>query len=65
MMFVGTIGKLRLQVPWKRLGWDPIIVALEDVVVTSGPREDAEVSEDGSFFLQQQKDLISYLYWHC
>ncbi|GAQ80498.1 Vacuolar protein sorting-associated protein [Klebsormidium nitens] len=38
----GTIGKLQLQVPWKRLGWDPIIVALEDVVVTSGPREDAE-----------------------
>eukprot|EP00897_Mesotaenium_endlicherianum_P002992 jgi/Mesen1/2720/ME000168S01779 len=38
----GGIGRLRLQVPWKKLGWEPIVVSLEDITICTGPREDHE-----------------------
>ncbi|CAA7410692.1 unnamed protein product [Spirodela intermedia] len=27
----GKIGKLSIRIPWKKLGWDPIVIVLEDV----------------------------------
>ncbi|GBG69822.1 hypothetical protein CBR_g4651 [Chara braunii] len=38
----GSIGKLQLQVPWKKLGWEPLIVTLKDVVLCAGPWDDSE-----------------------
>ncbi|CAD6266384.1 unnamed protein product [Miscanthus lutarioriparius] len=26
----GRIGKLSIRIPWKKLGWDPIIIVIED-----------------------------------
>ncbi|CAM0910801.1 unnamed protein product [Alopecurus aequalis] len=38
----GRIGKLSIKIPWKKLGWDPIIIVIEDVFVCACPREDSE-----------------------
>ncbi|PNT66537.1 hypothetical protein BRADI_3g13757v3 [Brachypodium distachyon] len=38
----GRIGKLSIRIPWKKLGWDPIIIVIEDVFVCACPREDSE-----------------------
>ncbi|KAM3191147.1 hypothetical protein ACQJBY_068843 [Aegilops geniculata] len=38
----GRIGKLSIKIPWKKLGWDPIIIVIEDVFVCAYPREDSE-----------------------
>ena len=40
--FAGRIGKLSIRIPWKKLGWDPIIFVIEDVFVCACPREDSE-----------------------
>ncbi|KAL6856895.1 hypothetical protein ACP4OV_018277 [Aristida adscensionis] len=42
----GRIGKLSIRIPWKKLGWDPIIIVIEDVFVCACPREDSEWSSD-------------------
>ncbi|KAJ1266962.1 hypothetical protein BS78_07G020000 [Paspalum vaginatum] len=42
----GRIGKLSIRIPWKKLGWDPIIIVIEDVFVCAGPREDSEWKSD-------------------
>lgn len=38
----GVIGKLKVQVPWKKLGWDPILISLEDVFICACPRDEFE-----------------------
>ncbi|XP_058105019.1 intermembrane lipid transfer protein VPS13 isoform X6 [Magnolia sinica] len=40
----GRVGKLSIKIPWKKLGWDPIIIVLEDVFVCACPRDDHEWS---------------------
>lgn len=40
----GVIGKLSIKIPWKKLGWDPILIALEDVYVCTCRRDDSEWS---------------------
>ncbi|KAL9243679.1 hypothetical protein vseg_017537 [Gypsophila vaccaria] len=42
----GRIGRLSIRIPWKKLGWDPIIILLEDVFFSAGPRDDHEWSAD-------------------
>lgn len=42
----GKVGKLSIKVPWKKLGWEPIIVALEDVFICACQRDDHEWSSD-------------------
>ncbi|ONK64446.1 uncharacterized protein A4U43_C07F26050 [Asparagus officinalis] len=42
----GKVGKLSIKVPWKKLGWEPIIVALEDVFICACQREEDEWSSD-------------------
>lgn len=42
----GQIGKLSIKIPWKKLGWDPIIVVLEDVYICACQREDSEWTLD-------------------
>lgn len=29
--------------PWSKLGWEPILIALEDVTLLAGPHEESEV----------------------
>lgn len=41
--FVGRVGKLSIKIPWKKLGWDPIIIILEDVYICVSQRDDKEV----------------------
>lgn len=41
--FTGHVGRLSIRIPWKKLGWDPIIIELEDVFFCAGPRDDHEV----------------------
>ena len=43
MSFVGRVGKLSIKIPWKKLGWDPIIIDLEDVFVCASQRDAQEV----------------------
>ncbi|KAF6145936.1 hypothetical protein GIB67_007955, partial [Kingdonia uniflora] len=42
----GRVGRLSIKIPWKKLGWDPIIIALEDVFVCVSQRDDHEWSMD-------------------
>ncbi|KAJ1693233.1 hypothetical protein LUZ63_009931 [Rhynchospora breviuscula] len=42
----GQAGKLSIKIPWKKLGWDPIIIVLEDVFISACEREDTEWSFD-------------------
>ncbi|KAG6546751.1 hypothetical protein Mapa_011940 [Marchantia paleacea] len=44
----GTVGKLRFQVPWQKLGWEPILIALEDVNLLAGPHEESEWDAEAS-----------------
>jgi hypothetical protein len=38
----GAIGKLRISIPWKKLGWEPILIFLEDVTVSIATCEDID-----------------------
>ncbi|KAK2965728.1 hypothetical protein RJ640_025454, partial [Escallonia rubra] len=42
----GRVGRLSIKIPWKKLGWDPIIIILEDVLVCACQRDDKEWSMD-------------------
>ncbi|XP_048318354.2 uncharacterized protein LOC107405745 isoform X2 [Ziziphus jujuba] len=42
----GRVGKLSIKIPWKKLGWDPIVIMLEDVFVCASQRDDEEWSLD-------------------
>lgn len=42
----GRVGRLSIKIPWKKLGWDPIIISLEDVLVCACQRNDEEWSRD-------------------
>ncbi|XP_074272572.1 intermembrane lipid transfer protein VPS13-like isoform X1 [Silene latifolia] len=42
----GHIGRLSIRIPWMKLGWDPIIILVEDVFFSAGPRDDDEWSAD-------------------
>ncbi|CAM6098991.1 unnamed protein product [Calypogeia fissa] len=44
----GFVGKLRLQLPWSKLGWEPILIALEDVTLLAGPHEESEYGAEAS-----------------
>ncbi|KAK4267115.1 hypothetical protein QN277_023943 [Acacia crassicarpa] len=41
----GRVGRLSIKIPWKKLGWDPIIIVLEDVFISASQRGDQEWSE--------------------
>ncbi|XP_012848280.1 PREDICTED: putative vacuolar protein sorting-associated protein 13B [Erythranthe guttata] len=38
----GRVGKLSIKIPWKKLGWDPIIIILEEVYICVSQRDDTE-----------------------
>ncbi|XP_052202477.1 uncharacterized protein LOC127808127 isoform X2 [Diospyros lotus] len=42
----GRVGRLSIKIPWKKLGWDPIIITIEDVFVCACQRDDQEWSMD-------------------
>ncbi|XP_062110985.1 uncharacterized protein LOC133822610 isoform X2 [Humulus lupulus] len=42
----GRVGKLSIRIPWKKLGWDPFVICLEDVFVCASQRDDGEWSAD-------------------
>ncbi|CAM8878635.1 unnamed protein product [Rhodiola kirilowii] len=42
----GHVGKLCIRIPWKKLGWDPFIIILENVFISVGQRSDTEWSSD-------------------
>lgn len=42
----GRVGRLSIKIPWKKLGWDPIIIILEDILVCASQREDEEWNTD-------------------
>ncbi|KAK9079002.1 hypothetical protein SSX86_000671 [Deinandra increscens subsp. villosa] len=42
----GRVGRLSIRIPWKKLGWDPIIIILEDILVYASQREDEEWGTD-------------------
>ncbi|KAL2613042.1 hypothetical protein R1flu_024734 [Riccia fluitans] len=44
----GTVGKLKFQVPWQKLGWEPILISLEDVSLLAGPHEESEWDAEAS-----------------
>lgn len=41
----GRVGRLSIKIPWKKLGWDPIIIVLEDVFISASQRGDQEWNE--------------------
>lgn len=41
---IGRVGKLSIKIPWKKLGWDPIVIILEDVCIYASQRDDEEVA---------------------
>ncbi|KGN66651.1 hypothetical protein Csa_007236 [Cucumis sativus] len=42
----GRVGRLSIKIPWKKLGWDPIIIILEDIYISASQRDDGEWSSD-------------------
>ncbi|KAL3650642.1 hypothetical protein CASFOL_007045 [Castilleja foliolosa] len=38
----GRVGKLSIKIPWKKLGWDPVIIILEDVYICVSQRDDKD-----------------------
>lgn len=52
-----SIGKLRILVPWKKLGWEPILISLEDVIIRAGPQDDGEVCLGCLLFKYTMKKL--------
>lgn len=48
---LGRVGRLSIKIPWKKLGWDPIIILLEDVLVCACQRHDEEVNSPSSKIL--------------
>nr|GMD36421.1 putative vacuolar protein sorting-associated protein 13F [Ipomoea batatas]GME03905.1 putative vacuolar protein sorting-associated protein 13F [Ipomoea batatas] len=38
----GHVGKLSIRIPWKKLGWDPVIIILEDVLICASQRDEKE-----------------------
>lgn len=42
----GRVGRLSIKIPWKKLGWDPIIITIEDVFVCACQRDDQEWFRD-------------------
>ncbi|TVU00729.1 hypothetical protein EJB05_53839 [Eragrostis curvula] len=40
----GRIGKLSIRIPWKKLGWDPIIIVVEDVFWSSDSLDKRELA---------------------
>ncbi|PSS01845.1 Vacuolar protein sorting-associated protein like [Actinidia chinensis var. chinensis] len=42
----GRVGRLSIKIPWKKLGWDPIIITIEDVYISACQRDDQEWSMD-------------------
>uniref|UniRef100_A0A1U7WPK3 Uncharacterized protein LOC104228469 n=1 Tax=Nicotiana sylvestris TaxID=4096 RepID=A0A1U7WPK3_NICSY len=38
----GHVGKLSIKIPWKKLGWDPVIISLEDILVCASQRDEKE-----------------------
>ncbi|KAL8519790.1 hypothetical protein ACS0TY_010650 [Phlomoides rotata] len=42
----GRVGKLSIKIPWKKLGWDPIIIILEEVYISVSQRDDTEWCTD-------------------
>ncbi|KAL4187276.1 hypothetical protein AMTRI_Chr09g38240 [Amborella trichopoda] len=51
----GRIGNLSIQIPWKKLGWDPIVIELKDVFLSTCPRDDAEYAQDAV----EKRDIAS------
>ncbi|KAM7261915.1 hypothetical protein ACFE04_020992 [Oxalis oulophora] len=42
----GRVGRLSIKIPWKKLGWDPIIITLENVFLRLSQRPDHQWSLD-------------------
>ncbi|KAK1261415.1 hypothetical protein QJS04_geneDACA020279 [Acorus gramineus] len=42
----GQVGRLSIKIPWKKLGWDPINISLEDIYVLASQRDDSEWNLD-------------------
>ncbi|RWR93680.1 putative vacuolar protein sorting-associated protein 13A [Cinnamomum micranthum f. kanehirae] len=53
----GRVGKLSIKNPWKKLGWDPIIISLEDVFICACQRDDDEWSLELWILFEKEKFL--------
>lgn len=51
-VLAGRVGRLSIKIPWKKLGWDPIIITIEDVFVSACQRDDEEVVLISWLFMQ-------------
>ncbi|MCO5559152.1 hypothetical protein L7F22_012745 [Adiantum nelumboides] len=38
----GLVGRLKIQVPWKKLGREPILIGLQDIYICACPRDEFE-----------------------
>ncbi|MCO5551410.1 hypothetical protein L7F22_004913 [Adiantum nelumboides] len=38
----GVVGRLKIQVPWKKLGREPILIGLQDIYICACPRDEFE-----------------------
>ncbi|XP_019153731.1 PREDICTED: vacuolar protein sorting-associated protein 13A-like, partial [Ipomoea nil] len=38
----GHVGKLSIRIPWKKLGWDLVIIILEDVLICASQGDEKE-----------------------
>ncbi|GFP91635.1 phosphatidylinositol 4-phosphate 5-kinase 9 [Phtheirospermum japonicum] len=44
----GRVGKLSIKIPWKKLGWDLVIIILEDLYICVSQRDDKEWCTDAT-----------------
>lgn len=59
--FLGRVGKLSIKIPWKKLGWDPVIISLEDVLICASQRDDKEVLHHNLFLRWRTERRILFL----
>lgn len=58
LFFSGRVGKLSIKIPWKKIGWEPIIIKLEDVFISATQRSDQEVTFFLILFLYTTLNLV-------
>lgn len=51
ILLIGRIGKISIKIPWKKLGWEPFVISLENVFLCASQRDDEEVISVFNIFL--------------
>ena len=58
---IGDVGKLSIKIPWKKLGWDPIVIIFQVVSGFTSQQDDKEVIEKIYIYIYIFAKLIEHV----